>query len=184
MRKKLIEFFMRRSKREKTVIYGAFIAMGILAADRFVLGPVIHRLSLLDGQIATQEEAIRKSLHVLVQKDRIKAEGKEYMSYSIEAQNPEQEMVDLLKQLESIAGQSGVSLLYVKPAKEEGEGTVKKYFASLECEAEMEQVAAFFHAVESSNKLLKIEKYDIQPKGKESSLARCAVTASKTVLAK
>jgi hypothetical protein len=46
----------------------------------------------------------------------------------------------------------------------------------------MEQVPTFFQGIESSTKLLKIEKYQIQPKTKDSSIARCAVTIYKTVL--
>ena len=81
-----------------------------------------------------------------------------------------------------MADQSNLSLLYVKPASQkDGEG-MKKYFASLEAEGEMESVATFFHRVESSDKLLKIEKFEIQPKSRESSLARASATVSKTVL--
>ena len=48
--------------------------------------------------------------------------------------------------------------------------------------AQMPEVASFFHHLESSNELLRVEKYDIQPKNKESSIARCSMTVSKTVL--
>ncbi len=184
MMKKLLEIYGRMSKRERMVLYGATLVLALLSMDRLVVGPLIHRMVRLDTEIRDQEASIKKSLHVLLQKERILAESKEFMAYSVEGKNPEQEMVSLLKEIESLADRAGASLLYVKPAKEEGEGEIRKYFASVEAEAQMEQVADFFHAIESSTKLLKIEKYDIQPKSKDSSIARCVATISKTVLSK
>ena len=47
----------------------------------------------------------------------------------------------------------------------------------------MDKMAGFFHTIESSTKLIKIEKYQIQPKSKQSSIARGTLTIYKTVLA-
>ena len=184
MKKKLMDFYARLSKREKLILFGTVVMLGVFVTDKVIIGPSYRKMTALDADIQAQEAAIKKSVYVQVQEERILAEGKEFMSYSVESQNPEQEMVGLLKEIESTADSAGVSLLYVKPAKEEGDGSVKKYFANLECEAEMEQVATFFHGIESSTKLLKVEKYEIQPKNKESSIARCTITISKTVLSR
>ena len=184
MKKKLIEIYKKMSSRERGVLFFTLFVILALLIDRFVVEPVHHNLELLSTDIREEEKAIRKSLHVLVQKDRIVSEQKEFMVYSVEAKNPEEEMVGLLKEIQAMADHASVSLLYVKPATaagKEGEG-VKKYYASLECEAQMEQVTSFFHSVENSTKLLKIERYEIQPKTKDSSIARCTMTISKTVL--
>ncbi len=182
MKKKLLDLYKRLKPREKAVLFFTVFALSTLFIDRFLVGPIHDRLKLLDTNIREEEKAIRKSLHVLVQKDRIMAEGKEFMAYSVEAKNPEEEMVGLLKEIQMTAERATVSLLYVKPAAtKEGEG-IKKYFATLECEAQMEQIGSFFHSAESSTKLLKVERYEIQPKSKDSSIARCVMTISKTVL--
>ena len=184
MKKKLQDLYNRLKPREKKVLFFTFIVVSTLIIDFFVVEPVHRNLGLLSKDIREEENAIRKSLHVLVQKDRIIAEGKEFMAYSVEAKNPEEEMVGLLKEIQTMAEHASVSLLYVKPASgtgKEGEG-IKKYYATLELEAQMEQIASFFHTAESSTKLLKIERYEIQPKTKDSSIARCAMTISKTVL--
>ena len=182
MKNKLADLYLKLSKTEKKVLWLASLLVGLSFADRVIVMPVVTTLSSLTTSIREQESAIKKSMNVLLHKDGIMSESREYMSYSVEAKNPEEEMVGLLKEVEATAEKAGVSLMYVKPANTKDERGIKKYYCTLECEAAMEQVAVFFHDVESSTKLLKIEKYQIQPKGKESSVARCTVTIYKTVL--
>ena len=119
---------------------------------------------------------------MLLHKETIIEESQKYAAYFAASKKSEEEMVDLLKEVEAVANKSGVNLIYVKPGTAKEEKRVKKYYAILECEASMDQVATFFHDIEGSTKLLKIEKFQIQPKSKDSSVARCSVTAYKTVL--
>lgn len=183
MLKKLSAIYKKMSRRERFILYAATCVIAFFAVDRLVVAPFYGKITLLDENIQQQEDAIKKSLHVLVQKERIMAESKQFMAFSVEAKNPEEEMVGLLKELEAMAMQASVTLLNLKPATAAQTGEIKKYAASFECEAQMEQIVNFFYAIESSNKLYQIEKYNIQPKNKESSLARVVMTVSKTVLA-
>ena len=185
MVKKIQAIYQKFSKREKIIFWATITVIGFLSLDRLALGPAVSKVGQLDTQIHQEESAIRKAMSVLLRKEQIDRENKQFEVFSVEAQNPEEEMVGFLKDLENIASQSSVNLSYVKPGNtEEAKNGTRKYFASLECEAQMEQIAGFFHSVESSTKLLKIEKYEIQPKSKDSSLARCTTTVSKTVLIK
>jgi Tfp pilus assembly protein PilO len=71
----------------------------------------------------------------------------------------------------------------MKPSglKEEKDNT-KKYLVSLSCEGQMEQIMDFMYNVENSRKFLTIEKYQISPKTKESSVINCTMTISKIVI--
>lgn len=180
---KLSEKYRKMSKREKAILYGTASVLGFLFIDRLVVAPIHDKLASVDQAIKDEETAIRKSLHVLVQKNRIASDSREFMQYSVEGKNPEEEMTSLLKEIESLADKASVSLIYVKPANTEKDRSITKHLATLECESQMEQVAGFFHSIESSTKLLKIEKFEIQPKNRESSIARCSMTVSKTVVA-
>jgi len=182
MSNKLAQFYAKRSKGEKRILFATFLVLGFAFVDRVIILPIMTSLSSLSQSIQEQEMAIKKSMSVLLHKDGILAESREYMAYSVEAKNPEEEMVGLLREVESVAEKSGVSLIFVKPGQVKDEQGIKKYYSNLECEAPMEQVVTFFHEVESSTKLLKIEKYQIQPKSKDSSIARCTVSVYKTVL--
>lgn len=182
MIRKLIGLYAKRSPRERKIFWVTATLVTVLFSDRFVVGPVVRSLEGLDRKIHDEEAAVRKSLQVLVLKDRIAAEAKEFKDYSSGFTNAETEMTELLRDVQALAGDSSLSLLYVKPASQkEGEG-MKKFFAALEAEGSMEAVATFFHRVEGSSKLLKVEKFEIQPKSRDSSLARAVMTVSKTVL--
>ena len=183
MKNKIIQLYAKFSKMEKRIFWTAVILIGVSFVDRVIVLPVTTTLSVLNNSVREQEASIRKSMNVLLHKDDIIADSRGYTAYSVEAKNPEEEMVGLLKEVESLAERSGVNLLFVKPASTKDEKGIKKYYSSMECEGPMEQVATFFHSIESSTKLLKIEKYLIQPKSKGSSIAHCAVTVYKTVLA-
>ena len=183
MKNKATEFYAKLSAAEKRIFWVTVLFVGFVFVDRVIVLPVSTMLTTLNVNLREQESSIKKSMNVLLHKEGIIAESREYAAYSVEAKNPEEEMVALLKEVEAQAERSGANLLYVKPANVKDEKGIKRYYCTLECEAPMEQVATFFHAIESSTKLLKIEKYQIQPKSKESSTARCAVTIYKTVLA-
>ena len=180
--KAITQFYAKLSKKERRVLFVALLAAGFAFVDRVIVLPVATTLSDLNHNIHEQETSIKKSMTMLLHKDSIISDSREYMAYSVEAKNAEEEMVALLKEVESVAEKSGVALIYVKPGTVKEESGIKKYYANLECEAPMEQVATFFHDIESSNQLVKIEKYQIQPKSKESSIARCTVSVYKTVL--
>ena len=184
MIKPLRAFYARLSKREKMILAGAAAFLGMVFLDRFVVGPVLSKMTSLEEEIRSQETTIKKSLHVLLRKEQIVAEEKLIASYSISSDLPDdKEMTVLLKELEGMANKSAVSLVYVKPGQIEAEGGSKRFLASLECEAEMREIVSFFHAIESSSKLLQIERYEIQQKNKESGTARCTMVVSRTLIA-
>ncbi len=183
MIQKLLGIYNRLSKRERWIFYGTALVVGILFSDRFLIGPVHTKLADMDRRIRDEETFARESLLILLKKKEVVAESEQLKKFIVKAGDPEQEMTALLKKIEGLAQEATVSLVYVKPAasREETSG-VKKYLATLECEGQMDRVMSFFYSIESSVELLQIERYAIQSKTKESSIARCEVTVSKTVL--
>lgn len=182
--KKLIDIFVKMSKREKAILFFASAALALVFLDRVVIGPAFHKMAQIERKIADEEIAIKKSLHILLRKNQIAAEGKQFANFSVEGKTAEEEMTALLKDVEVLADKTSVSLLYVRPGQIKEEAGLKRYYASLECESSMENIASFFHAIENSTRLLQIDKYEIQPKAKESSASRCTVSISKTVLSR
>ena len=178
MKKKLIELYSRLSAREKTILVGTAAVVGLLLVDRLVLGPVLREMKTLDQRIHQEQALVKKSTHVLARKDQILDEGKQLASYALSSGRPDQQMTSFLQELQESAARSLVNLLYVKPAGGEGAAS-QKYLANLECEGGMVDLGRFFYAIESSGQLQKIEKYQIQSKGKGSSQARCTLTVSR-----
>ena len=137
VKNKFTDFYLKLSKPEKKILWLAALLVGLCFADRVIVLPVVTTLTSLNTSIREQETSIKKSMNVLLHTDGIISESREYMSYSVQAKNPEEEMVGLLKEVEASAEKSGVNLLYVKPANTKDENGIKKYYCTLECEAPM-----------------------------------------------
>ncbi|MBI5150935.1 MAG: hypothetical protein HZA28_09250 [Candidatus Omnitrophica bacterium] len=170
------------SPRERVVfnVTVAFVALTLL--DRLVVSPIFSRIKDLDEQILQEETNIKKNLRVLSQKDKIVTESKKFETYLASSQSGEEEITALLKDLEDLASKNSVYLIDMKPAGVKDVGPVKKYIINLSLEAPLDQLVAFMYAVESSDRLSTVEKYQIEPKSRESSVARCAMTISKVAL--
>ena len=157
--------------------------MALVLVDRLVLSPVLRQMKNLDSRVRQQQSLVKKSVHVLARKEQILSEGQQLASYVLTSGRPDQEMTSLLQELQESASKVSVTLVYVKPAGggEEG-GPPQKYLANLECEGSLADLGRFFYAIESSANLQKVEKYQIQSKGKGSGQARCTLTVSRAAV--
>lgn len=180
--KKLSTYISHLSKSEKIILCGAVFFVSLVFLDRLILSSILSKIKLLDREVQSQEAAIKKSLHILTQEDRIKKEANKYASFATPAQSQEEEMVFFLKDIEELANKSSVYVIDMKSAGFAEEGIFRKYLVRLNCEAQMEQLTGLFYELESSNRMLTIEKYDIRPKTEGSSIVKCAVSISKAVL--
>ena len=164
------------------VLAVTLVVAGIVASDRLVISPLVNTFRSMNREMDDLKTNIRKSIRLLAQKDRLQKQLKEYASYSVQAKSPEEEAVALLRYVEDLSNKAGVNLLYAKPGGSKTEEKVKKYYVNLECEAQMAQMTAFFYDIESSDQLLKIEKFSMQPSGEGSSVSKSVVTVSRTVV--
>ena len=180
--KVLQNILARFTKREKMILYGALLFIFLMFLDRMVIGPVFQKLASLDEEIIRRESNIKKDMRILSQKDRILSEAAKYATFLGETRSEDEEVTSLLKEVEAQANKASVYLVDIKPAGSKEIGTSKKYLVTLNCEAQMEQIVNFMYNIENSNKLLAIEKYQITPKSKESSVAKCSLTVSKIVM--
>lgn len=172
----------RLSKREKIILYSAGLVISLVMVDRMVISPISSKIRELNKEIREKESGIKKDLHVLSQKERILAEKKQYASFLSSFKSEEEETTAILKEIENLASKSSVYLIDMRPSGLRGSGAVRKYSINLNCEAQMEQLADFFYNIETSDELLIIEKYEISPKSRDSSVARCSMSIVKMVV--
>lgn len=176
--KSFYTFLSHLSKRERLILYIAAGFTLLLILDRLIVHPVLSKMRSLDKEIQAQTAQIKKDFHILTQKEKIIAESRRYASYSLGELSAEEATTSLLKELEDLANKASVYLVDIKPAGIKQEAGYSKYLVNLSCEAQMEQVIDFMYNIENSKKLLRIEKYNISPKSKESSIAKCSMTIS------
>lgn len=171
----------RLSKREKMVLCCTVLVVSLTFVDRLLISPVSGKLRSLDKEIEDKETVIRNNFHIVALQDKITTESAKYDAFSKSLQMGEEDVTSLLKEIENMANKSSVYLVDMKSGEFKNTGSSKKYVVTLNGEAQMEQIVEFMHAIESSDKLLTIEKYQISPKSKESSIAKCSMTISKIV---
>jgi Tfp pilus assembly protein PilO len=169
------------SKREKLVLYAAASFVSLALLDRLIIYPIANKLQTLDNEIREKESGIRRNMRILAQKDRIRTESAKYSTLLNSLKYSEEGITALLKEIEGLASKSEVYLIDMKPAGLKSAGPYKKYLINLNCEAQMEQIVDFMYNIESSKRLLSIDKYQIGPKSESSSVAKCSMSISKVV---
>jgi Tfp pilus assembly protein PilO len=172
----------RFSEREKFILYATVAVVSLVLVDRLIVGPVIDRIGYLNKQIDREKVLIKNTMLITSQKDKILKEIQKYNAFSVKSTTPEEEITSLLKEIENLANKSSVYLVNIKPKGAAENDFYKEYVVDLNCEAQMEQLIGFMHAIESSNKILKINEYNIAPKSRDSTTAVCRMTVSKLVI--
>ena len=180
--KQLQTFLGRLSGREKFFFYGAAIFIFLVVLDKAFIGPSFSKIKSQDEEIKEKKLIIKKDLRILALKDTIGKERQKYENYFTKSGSLEEEKTSILKEIENIANDNGVYLIYVRPGEIITEGPFKNFIINLSCEAEMPQVASFLYFIESSSKLLTIDRYVVIPKAEGSSIAQCRITISKILL--
>jgi len=174
-------FLSRLSKREKIVFYGAAVAVSLTLIDRLLLAPVIQKIETQTVEIQNKESDIKRMSFILAQKDRIVAESAKYIKFLSKAKTTDEEATTILKEIESIANNNSMYIVDLKPVGFRDSGQMKKYVVSVTCEGQMENVFGFMYNIESSPLLLRIERCEIVPKSRESSIASCNLMISKII---
>jgi cell division protein FtsL len=175
-------FLGRLNKKEKLIFYAAVVIVALLIFDRAIISPVFSKIHSLNKEISDKQSQIKKNLRILSQKDKITEQGSKYGSFLGNSQISDDEQVTLLlKELEGLASKSSVYLVDMKPSGIKESGSSKRIMINLNCEAQMEQLVDFMYNIENSNSLISIEKYQLTPKTKESSVAKCSISVYKVV---
>ena len=180
--KSILSFVAKLSKRERLIFYVTVAVVGLGALDKFILSPILHKISHLTEVIVQQEEEIKQSLIILSEEKRIDEETKAYKSFLSPAKTEEKTITEFLKEVENIAKESSVYLIDMKPTIKSEEAASTKYFVRLNFEAQMEQVMNFFYHVSIFNQLIKIEDFQLRPKTEGSSIISCDMSVSKAIV--
>ena len=170
------------SKRERLVLNVTVFFISMTLLDRLIINPISSKMRSLTQEIEGEKTVIKKNLRLVAQKEKIRQESEKYDSYVSSSQSEEEEITSILKEIENLANKSSVYLIDMKPGGLKESAPARKYLINLNLESQMEQLTEFMYNIESSKSLFIIEKYQIGPKSKESSVAKCSMTISKIVI--
>jgi len=174
-----LAFLARLNKRERLVFGAAAVAVGLAFVDRLLIAPVADRLRRLDERIAAQTDLIRKNVRIVAEKDRVKAAADAFqVYYAKQGGTQEEQTALLLGEVEEMARAASLYIVDMKPLTAEEGAVSRKVAVDLNCEAQMEQVFSFMHAVATAPRLLFVESVTITPKAKDSTIAKCNMKIS------
>jgi len=184
--KKFFSFISKFSKRERIIFNFTVFLIFIVIVSKLIISPIVLKIRSLDKEIAEKNKAIEKSLLILSRKSEVEKESKKYNVYlekfSIkEEKSREEKMLSFLKNVEVLAENCGIKISASRPIGSVKEAQFQKEILSLDCEAELKNLLVFFYKIESSEDLLKIERFRIVPSGKKSEFVKCSIEISEVM---
>ncbi len=176
-------FVSKLSEKEKKIFYVAIIFVLVALLDRLFIGPAMDKLKSLEGEIESQESLIKRDLRFLSYKNRILRENQGFKKYYAQRPLSEEEIIaSFLKKIEILASESKVNLIRVSPSESKQRKGFVEYFATLECDGPLENVAKFCYTIDISEDLLRIVKFSMAPKRAGSQEVAATMSVSKVII--
>lgn len=178
------QFMSKLSDKEKMMLYVTIAIVLLASLDRLLIDPGFTKLKNSKEEISKQERIIKTDLRVLEEKDNINARSEIFSRYFTEKLEPN-DVVNrgFLSSIEKLASQSKVTITKSNPTDVKKQKRQTEYYANLSCTGELENIITFMHAVNSSEDLLKIVKFDLLPKkGSETNEVNASMSIVKMVM--
>jgi len=177
------KFYSKLSDKEKKKFYFAVGAIVLALFDILFIRPFTSRLKTIDEEIVDKEDGINRDLRFLAYTDHILAEHQSFARYYPKAiQSPDQIKAEFLQQIEKLATEAKVNLTKVNPAGEKEKQGFIQYYAELECNGSLDDVAKFMHLIDTTQDLLKVVKMNITGKSAGSREIAAAMTVVKVII--
>jgi len=150
------------TKRERFFVY--IIASAIIFAFSYnmVIEPLMNKSKDLNREISSKEIKLKKYRGLLGQGDQL---HKIYKKYLLPEDNPadmQDTFLGTLKELEKLAGASGVVILDIRPDKRrKGKGELSESKIELKTEGTLKDYLKFVYNMENTPSLLKINKLQL-----------------------
>ncbi len=159
------KFVAKLSDKEKKIFYAALLFVLLAFFDRLFLGPVWDKLKTIDSEIDEQQVSIKRDVRFLTYKDKIINQSKVFDHYlNVKPQEEDVINTELFSVIERFANQASINLIKSNPSESKKGKDFTQYFANLDCAGKLENVVSFMHAINSSDELLKIVKFNLTPK--------------------
>jgi hypothetical protein len=180
--RKITQFVAKLSRAEKKLFYSTVAVVALMGLDRVVIHPIQARMRALDESSAQAARVIKEDLAILSIRERIRQEAMSYAPMLNRIDFDERDVSALLKEIETYAVESKVNLQNLKPQGKKALKDWNTYQVTLSGEGDMYQIIQFMHTIERSNSMFVIDKYQIAPKKKDSSIASCSMTLYKVIM--
>ena len=148
------------SRRERLMAMGSALVVVAVILDRAVMGPWWQHTRRVREDIHRLELSITTHDRLLSRKDQIDAKGKLYEDYIGTERPGVLDMASLIREIESVGKDSGITLGEVKPL--EGAELGQAFIVEVQYQGSMEQWMQFLYLLQTSKSLLTIERASAQ----------------------
>jgi len=177
---------MKLKPREKKIAIAVGLVLGIFIIDRLVLSPLRNKQNLVKKQISAMEIEFQSRKDIVSRKDQIEREFSAYKKYLLDSDTYSERdlVVKFLKEVESSAQESGLSIVNLNPQNEVEQDKLtkhKKYLLELRAESTLPQLVKFLSRIQQSQLLINLESFSITTKDEQGVALRIETTVSMNV---
>jgi len=168
------------TKRER--IMGA-VTIGVALTAllyNFAVEPLLRQWKALDGRIKEKEIAFTKYMRIVRDKDIIEKLYSDYAPYVEDKKSSaEEENAAALDRIEKLARGANVRITNIKPLKIKNFGDYDKYSFRVATESGIEELSKMIYDLQSSPRLLKVDRMVLRAKDREPDVIRAMLQISK-----
>jgi len=177
-----VVFWDKLSKKEKIGLSFALVFMLVAGLDRLIISPIRGRFARVDQSIKISEKQLGHDLRNVHLKDQIAEEFEKYVEYVERSGSDEEEVAKILGEIESLARQSKVYLVDVKPQSPKTIDFYKEFSVEIEAEGEIADLTTFLHHINMSAQLLRVEKLRLNAKESENKMLKSSMLITKVLV--
>lgn len=177
------KFFSKLSEKERNVFHVALFIVMLAVVDRVFLGPVLEQINIIQSKISSEENSVKRDLRFLSYKDKIVQESESLGKYFTE-NVPDIDVInaDFLSVIEKLATESNVVLVKSNPSNSVKEKDYSTYSANLDFSGKISDVISFMYAINSTDELLKVTRYNMSAKRGTKDEVNASMTVSKLIV--
>lgn len=170
------------ANEKKILVLTAFVLL-LVFVDRFFLDPAVTHLKSLEEDIQDKENSLKRYVRFLSYKNQISKEQDMLKKYYAEKELTPGEIKEIfLNKIEMLASAANISSIRVTPSEGENKKDYTEYSANLECAGKFKDILTFMHAIDTSEELMKIVKFNMSAKKVGSDEITVSMTVSKIIV--
>jgi len=175
-------FWDKLSKKEKIGMSFAIAFILIASTDRLIVNPIRGRFQRVNQAIKISEKQLGHDLRNVHLKKQIEEEFEKYVQYVERSGSDAEESKKFLGEIESLAQQSNVDLVDIKPQKPIEVDFYKEYSVEIEVQGKIADLMTFLHRINISAQLLRVEKFRLNAKDSGTKALKSSMLITKVLV--
>lgn len=168
MKRLALPRFEKLSRRERLLVFGSLLVLSVVGLDQLVLGPWWRHTSRIHQEVAKLETDIRAYQKLLNHSPQVQAQVKAYEGELRLLRDGEVDIATMLREIETQAKESGVTLGEVKPFAPVVNEPYHELSFDVNGAASLQQWVHFTHLLQTSKMLFEVERASLERKSEES----------------